>query len=217
MRKAHMKARQKRISKAVCRGVSLIEVLVVLAILAIMLGMLLPAIHYARETSRRAQCQSNLHELGVAVTNDFVARHKLPDAPTSGTMSGWAIEILPFLEDSALAVGLAGSPPLNSPAALVWAKNRPAIMSCPSAYDGDSDVAGIPISDYAGSFARGIKGSHWSIRDIPVESRVAWVTSPEWGHFVVPTVPSYPHNGSYNIVQTDGDGNFASVHFGSTY
>jgi type II secretory pathway pseudopilin PulG len=103
---------------------TLFEVLVVFAVIAGMLCLLVPVVSAGREAARRAQCQANLHQIGIAMTHYTAARRKLPPAAVAGTMSGWAIEILPFIEETVLADGLAGSA-LNSPAALALAQKRP--------------------------------------------------------------------------------------------
>ena len=103
-------------------GFTLVELLVVVAIVGTLVGLVLPAVQQARQAAVRLQCASNLRQIGIALSSHAEARRGLPFAsgrPRPGTVAhlegreetgidyirpqSWAITVLPYIEEGALA------------------------------------------------------------------------------------------------------------------
>ncbi|HVU85800.1 MAG TPA: DUF1559 domain-containing protein [Pirellulales bacterium] len=85
-------------------GLTLVEVLVVIAIIGILIAILLPAVQMAREAARRAQCQNNLKQMGIALQTYHDTWKVFPRGswPVTGNNLSWSASILPQLEQQAL-------------------------------------------------------------------------------------------------------------------
>jgi prepilin-type N-terminal cleavage/methylation domain-containing protein len=121
---------------------TLIELLVVIAIIAILVGLLVPAVQQVREGAARTQCQNNLKQIGLALQGFHDARKRFPpgysasgpyvDGATDTAPGwGWAAFILPYLEQGPLFRQFN----LNQPI-----QNSPAIQTVLPVYLCPSDV-----------------------------------------------------------------------------
>jgi prepilin-type N-terminal cleavage/methylation domain-containing protein/prepilin-type processing-associated H-X9-DG protein len=92
------------------RGFTLVELLVVIAIIAVLIGLLLPAVQSAREAARRSSCGNNVRQLGLSMHNYNSARGRLPPGRkgffTTGSGTQWSPTvafILPYIEERSRA------------------------------------------------------------------------------------------------------------------
>ncbi|OYW22948.1 MAG: hypothetical protein B7Z55_04030, partial [Planctomycetales bacterium 12-60-4] len=80
---------------------TVIELMVTMAVIGVLIGLLLPAVAQVREAARRAQCRSNLHQIGIALHN-YEAQYRLLPACTTPQGLSWHVALLPSLEQSTL-------------------------------------------------------------------------------------------------------------------
>ena len=135
------------------RGFTLVELLVVITIIAVLMGLLLPAVQAAREGGRRTVCQNNLYQMAFAATryneqNGFIPGWRNQVALGSGTsFFSWPVVITPFMERSDIWKSIGSG---TVPAAFVTT------FTCPSSPP-DSQTG--PTLAYAGNAGSACNGN----------------------------------------------------------
>jgi prepilin-type N-terminal cleavage/methylation domain-containing protein/prepilin-type processing-associated H-X9-DG protein len=152
------------------RGYSLIEVLVVIAIIAVLLGLLLPAVQKVREAAARIQCANNLHQLGLALHHYHDVYGTFPPGQVRAPYGrwevnhGWAVFILPYIEQQPLYNAYHWDQALAAPANQGVVARPLKDFWCPSAPEQDRyDFTHGLFPSYGGKGACGDYAPTWGV------------------------------------------------------
>lgn len=151
------------------KGITLVELLVVLAIIGLLVALLLPAVMASREVARRMTCQNHLRQLALACHDFHDSHHRFPPGRSGSTIGwgpdspawSWLAEVLPYVDQGSVYEqgGIPNATLRNSGVAHLQIP----VFSCPSG-------TGPPTRTDAGNLAgfvvgttnyKGVSGANW--------------------------------------------------------
>lgn len=152
------------------RGFTLIEVLVVIAIIAVLVGLMTPAVQKVRETASRSNCTNNMRQTALAMLQFENARRALPRAVSSagGGFGTWQVLILPYIEQEAMFhkyqnfEGKTFLPQYAEPPNDIVTTSRFAVLTCPTDTP-NAPHKNVTCHNYAVNL--GNTGLDWPTRD----------------------------------------------------
>lgn len=158
--------------RALRRAFTLVELLVVIAVIGLLCALLLPAVQAAREAARRAQCSNNLRQLGLAL-HSYLTHFDVLPAGQGGAGQSPHVSILPFIDQAPLYNSTNFSTAMDSAENTTIYFNRPSGYICPSdPPDGWAGATNYACNSGAAHYANRYDGL-FSTTDNPFDRHVA--------------------------------------------
>jgi prepilin-type N-terminal cleavage/methylation domain-containing protein/prepilin-type processing-associated H-X9-DG protein len=161
------------------RGFTLIELLVVIAIIAILIGMLIPAVMKVKQAAAKTACGNNLKQIGLGLVNYESTNGSFPpggvslNAGGSNNYGNWAIYLLPFVEQNNLFAQYNFAKNNEDPANAAVVGTPVKVYSCPS--DPNAGIASQPASGtYSGTLPHYATGSYRGVDGTSANFTTFW-------------------------------------------
>jgi prepilin-type N-terminal cleavage/methylation domain-containing protein/prepilin-type processing-associated H-X9-DG protein len=190
-------------------GFTLVELLVVIAIIAVLIGLLLPAVQRVREAANRIQCASQLKQLALAChnyhdVNGHLPRNQVQPHPTDmyqnlQNKGSWLVHLLPFIEQDNLRQQI-GDLDMDQAVAAGVLPRKLALLRCPS----DRYDPAAPVSNYAGSHGPQcwIGPCGWNPSQKHCNGTANWPPEPNPKTLTPPTHPGYAASPTWGYTVT---------------
>lgn len=216
----HISSDKRRSCPQLAAGFTLIELIVVLAIIGVLIGLIAPAVQMARESARNTQCKNNLRQLGVALHNHHSQFGHLPKDGENDW--GLGVFLLPQLEQSALAGKLNPQTTKRDASSAEQIKLTGTILpvfECPS-FNGEPLISsGAARANAFGNSAIFKRRTEWTdIYDGESQTIALGETTREhaWALPGTGSCTSPPNSGDFGSLHTGG-GEFSAVRWSSPF
>jgi prepilin-type processing-associated H-X9-DG protein/prepilin-type N-terminal cleavage/methylation domain-containing protein len=147
---------------------TLVELVIVLAIVAVVVGLLFPAVQRVREAANRIRCTNNLRQIGIALHHYHDACRTFPPGGIEWRSPGdfskrqlaWCAFLLPYLEQESVYRSLNLNKPFDSPENAQGAAAVLPVFLCPSKRRTNYQFEGRGVCDYGGIFGQALFGNN---------------------------------------------------------
>lgn len=172
------------------RAVTIVEFLVVLAIISALVALAMPALHSARERSREVVCINNLTEIDLAMKQFLRAHKKMQPNVSTGLIGGWCVELMPLLDLSGARNGLVVGAQADDSVKMKF--HLPPIFRCPSRQNQHAGQYSHFAIDYDD------ENDLYMFFDAPVSTDYPWISGLSMPHINM-QVSKGAHRGGFHF------------------